>query len=98
MQPPNPEKRSPELVSIRPMTMSDKTDGPGNDTSILTKTKTKTERPPLYKVMLLNDDYTPMEFVVHVLERFFRPEPRPGVRDHADGSQEGAGGGGGVQL
>jgi ATP-dependent Clp protease adaptor protein ClpS len=58
-------------LSIRPLTMSDKTDGPGNDTRVLTKTKTKTERPPLYKVLLLNDDYTPMEFVVHVLERFF---------------------------
>jgi ATP-dependent Clp protease adaptor protein ClpS len=45
--------------------------GGDNDTSILTKTKSKTARPPLYKVMLLNDDYTPMEFVVHVLERFF---------------------------
>ena len=54
-----------------PYSMSDEPHGPGNDTSILTKTKTKTERPPLYKVMLLNDDYTPMEFVVHVLERFF---------------------------
>jgi ATP-dependent Clp protease adaptor protein ClpS len=30
------------------------------------------KRPPLYKVVLLNDDYTPMEFVVEVLERFFR--------------------------
>ena len=58
-------------MSVRPIIMSDKTDGPGNDTSILTKTKTKVQRPPLYKVMLLNDDYTPMEFVVHVLERFF---------------------------
>jgi ATP-dependent Clp protease adaptor protein ClpS len=58
-------------VSMHPLSMSDKTDGPGNDTSLLTKTKTKTERPPLYKVLLLNDDYTPMEFVVHVLERFF---------------------------
>jgi ATP-dependent Clp protease adaptor protein ClpS len=69
----NPESklRSPLPVSIRPVTMSDKTDGPGNDTSILTKTKAKTQRPPLYKVLLLNDDYTPMEFVVHVLERFF---------------------------
>ena len=41
------------------------------DTSILTATKPKTKRPPLYKVLLLNDDFTPMEFVVHVLERFF---------------------------
>lgn len=41
------------------------------DTSVITETKPKTKRPPLYKVMLLNDDYTPMEFVVHILERFF---------------------------
>ena len=51
--------------------MSKEPTGPGQDTSVLTKTKPKTERPPLYTVMLLNDDYTPMEFVVHVLERFF---------------------------
>ncbi|MBF9032733.1 ATP-dependent Clp protease adapter ClpS [Rhodobacterales bacterium HKCCE2091] len=42
-----------------------------NDTAVITKTKARTQRPPLYKVLLLNDDYTPMEFVVHVLERFF---------------------------
>ncbi len=42
-----------------------------NDQDVLVDTRTKTERPPLYKVMLLNDDYTPMEFVVIVLERFF---------------------------
>tara|TARA_R110002094_G_scaffold146331_7_gene135462 strand:- start:1424 stop:1792 length:369 start_codon:yes stop_codon:yes gene_type:complete len=48
-------------------------DGPDDDGQIdlLTKTKPKTKRPPLYKVLLLNDDFTPMEFVVHVLERFF---------------------------
>ena len=42
-----------------------------NDTTVISKTKPKTQRPPMYKVLLLNDDYTPMEFVVHVLERFF---------------------------
>ena len=41
------------------------------DADLLLKTKPKTQKPPLYKVLLLNDDYTPMEFVVHVLERFF---------------------------
>lgn len=54
-----------------PRMMSDKDDKRDNDTSVITKTRARTQRPPLYKVMLLNDDYTPMEFVVHVLERFF---------------------------
>ena len=49
---------------------ADKSDDDGQ-TDLLTKTKPKTKRPPLYKVLLLNDDFTPMEFVVHVLERFF---------------------------
>ena len=44
----------------------------GTDTGVVTKTKPKTKRPSLYRVLLLNDDYTPMEFVVHVLERFFQ--------------------------
>jgi len=57
----------PEL----PLQMSEKPDGTIGDPGLLTKSKTKTERPPLYKVLILNDDYTPMEFVVHILERFF---------------------------
>ncbi len=43
----------------------------GTGTSVVTKTRPKTKKPSLYKVLILNDDYTPMEFVVHVLERFF---------------------------
>ena len=58
-------------MSLTPFTMAGNPEGPGNDSGLLTKTKSKTQRPPMYKVMLLNDDYTPMEFVVHVLERFF---------------------------
>ena len=41
-------------------------------TTVKTKTATKTKRPPLYKVILLNDDYTPREFVVQVLKAVFR--------------------------
>ncbi|MGZ9109001.1 MAG: ATP-dependent Clp protease adapter ClpS [Micavibrio sp.] len=40
-------------------------------TGLLLKPRPKTRKPNMYKVLLLNDDYTPMEFVVHILERFF---------------------------
>jgi len=43
-------------------------------TAIIAKPKAKTKRPNLYRVLLLNDDYTPMEFVVLVLERFFNKD------------------------
>jgi ATP-dependent Clp protease adaptor protein ClpS len=46
------------------------TDG-GIKTGVVVKTKPETKKPSMYKVLMLNDDYTPMEFVVHVLERFF---------------------------
>lgn len=47
-------------------------DGDGESkTGIVTKTRPKTKKPNLYKVLLLNDDFTPMEFVVLVLQRFF---------------------------
>lgn len=45
-------------------------DGDG-ETGVAVKPRAKTKKPSMYKVLLLNDDYTPMEFVVHVLERFF---------------------------
>ena len=53
--------------------MSDqRTNGrPGDDSSVITKSRSETKKPSMYKVLLLNDDYTPMEFVVIVLMRFF---------------------------
>ncbi|MGR3637919.1 MAG: ATP-dependent Clp protease adapter ClpS [Shimia sp.] len=52
------------------LVMSNDKDDDG-DVGVAVKTRAKTKRPPMYKVLLLNDDYTPMEFVVHILERFF---------------------------
>jgi ATP-dependent Clp protease adaptor protein ClpS len=52
-----------------------RTDGNNNDgpnTGVVVKTRPRTRKPAMYKVLMLNDDYTPMEFVVHVLERFFQ--------------------------
>lgn len=40
-------------------------------TGVMLKPRPKTKKPSMYKVLILNDDYTPMEFVVHILERFF---------------------------
>ena len=57
-----------------PARMTDDMNTPnkGDDQSDLAvKPRAKTQRPPMYKVLMLNDDFTPMEFVVHVLERLF---------------------------
>ena len=53
------------------MADNDKQGDEGNSTGVVIKTKPKTKKPSMYKVLMLNDDYTPMEFVVHILERFF---------------------------
>ncbi len=58
-------------MSVVTISMSSDKDTPGTDLGVVTQVRPKTKRPPLYKVLLLNDDFTPMEFVVHVLERFF---------------------------
>src|SRR5262252_7097018 len=48
--------------------------------AVITRTKPQTKKPSLYRVLLLNDDYTPMEFVVHVLERFFSKDREAATR------------------
>jgi ATP-dependent Clp protease adaptor protein ClpS len=70
-------------VDLRPRLADDErkrreTGAPG--TAIITKTKPQTKRPNLYRVLILNDDYTPMEFVVHVLERFFNKDRETATR------------------
>ncbi len=57
-----------------------KSDSGGPGTAVITKTKPQTKRPNLYRVLLLNDDYTPMEFVIHVLERFFNKDREAATR------------------
>jgi ATP-dependent Clp protease adaptor protein ClpS len=63
-------------VSIEPVLNDEDSEGggPGRGAGvgIATKTRAKTAKPALYKVLMLNDDYTPMEFVVLTLQRFFK--------------------------
>lgn len=63
----------------------------GTRGDVATKTRAKTQRPSLYKVLLLNDDYTPMEFVVHVLERFFGKSREDATRIMLHVHQKGVG-------
>ena len=53
--------------------------------------KVITRRPPLYKVLLLNDDYTPMEFVVHILQKYFEKEYDEAMRIMLQVHHQGAG-------
>lgn len=66
-------------------------DGTGTGTGVVTRTRTETRKPSLYKVLLLNDDYTPMEFVVHVLQRFFRMSMEDATRVMLHVHQRGVG-------
>lgn len=60
--------------------MSEKTDHSYDDGLALQESKPKLKRPPLYKVILNNDDYTPMDFVVHILEIFFSKDRENATR------------------
>lgn len=60
-------------------------------TGVAVKSRTKTKKPAMYKVLLLNDDYTPMEFVVHVLERYFAKINDEAVRIMLHVHQKGVG-------
>lgn len=51
--------------------MSERRNDDGKGAGVIVERQTETRKPSLYKVLLLNDDYTPMEFVIHTLERFF---------------------------
>ncbi len=81
-------------TSVRGMSDNDPDQDDGDAdarTGIVTKTRPKTKKPSLYKVLLLNDDYTPMEFVVYVLERFFNKGPEEATRIMLHVHQRGVG-------
>lgn len=69
--------------------------GPGGDEDgglgIATKTRVRTKKPSMYRVLILNDDYTPMEFVVLILERFFNKSREQATRIMLHVHQKGVG-------
>ena len=65
--------------------------GNGVGSAVVTQVKPKVQRPSLYRVLLLNDDYTPMEYVVYVLERFFNKSREEATRIMLHVHQHGVG-------
>ncbi len=65
--------------------------GNGSGTAVITRTRTQTKKPSLYRVLLLNDDYTPMEFVVTVLSRYFNKNSDEATRIMLHVHQHGVG-------
>lgn len=63
----------------------------GNKTGLVTKTRPKTKKPSLYRVLLLNDDFTPMEFVTHVLQKYFNKSREEAERIMLHVHQKGVG-------
>jgi ATP-dependent Clp protease adaptor protein ClpS len=61
------------------------------DTSIITESRSRTKTPPLYQVILVNDDYTPMEFVILVLQKFFSKDIAEATKIMLQVHQKGAG-------
>ncbi len=86
----------PSRVCDQPVMGDDADKGSGDDDDdtnlgIATKTRAKTKKPSPYKVLILNDDYTPMEFVVLVLKRFFNMDIDEATRVMLHVHQKGVG-------
>ena len=63
----------------------------GSGSATITETRLKLQKPSLYRVLILNDDYTPMEFVIYVLERFFQKDREAATRIMLHVHQHGVG-------
>ncbi len=85
----------PALTPVTPLASDDEGEsgvGGGQDQlGVATKTRTKPKKPSQFKVLLLNDDYTPMEFVVMVLKRFFSMDLEQATRVMLHVHQRGVG-------
>ena len=80
------------IKKMPPLAMSkDDEDKKDIDGNIKLATKPKTKTPPLYRVLMMNDDYTPMEFVIEVLEKFFQKDREEATQIMLDVHQRGVG-------
>jgi ATP-dependent Clp protease adaptor protein ClpS len=83
------QERSQEIRSMAERKQGDQDTGVRS--AVVTQTKPKTQKPSMYRVLILNDDYTPMEFVVYVLEQFFNKSREDATRIMLHVHQHGVG-------
>ena len=69
----------------------DDDEGGPTGTTIVAKPESKTKTPAMYRVILMNDDFTPMDFVIHVLQKFFQKDMQDATRIMLEVHQKGAG-------
>jgi len=79
------------MISGSYMSEDKKDDQGKNKVDVLTKTRPKTKKPSMYKVLMLNDDYTPMDFVVHILLLYFKKSEEEAVQIMLNVHQTGVG-------
>jgi ATP-dependent Clp protease adaptor protein ClpS len=75
----------------KPPLMDQDNDMAHGDELVITKVRPKTDKPPLYKVLLLNDDFTPMDFVILILKKFFTKSDAEATKIMLQVHNEGAG-------
>ena len=71
--------------------MTDKRSDSDNETGVVTRTRPRTKKPSLWRVLMLNDDYTPMEFVVYVLQAYFNKDQEAATQIMLHVHQKGVG-------
>ncbi|WP_230079936.1 ATP-dependent Clp protease adapter ClpS [Alteripontixanthobacter maritimus] len=91
-RPNHDQSRPPATPPARAAGKDDVDDADGDsEIGVATKTKARPKKPSMYKVLLLNDDYTPMEFVVMVLKRYFKMDLEQATRVMLHVHQRGVG-------
>ena len=81
---------APDAISAMATRKDGDSEG-GSGVGVATRTRTRTKQPQPYRVLMLNDDYTPMEFVVLVLQRFFKMSIEDATRVMLHVHQKGVG-------
>lgn len=87
----NPDIMKLKIVAASGMEDDGESDNEAPGTVVVAEPKIRTKTPSMYRVILMNDDYTPMDFVVHVLQKFFNKDLAEATRIMLEVHTQGSG-------